>query len=315
MDALVVVDKPVGWTSHDVVARCRRIFSQRKAGHAGTLDPDATGVLLVGLGQVTRLLQFLSGLPKRYVGEVVLGAATSTLDASGELTAMWDMAGVGLAAARAAAARLTGDILQIPPMVSAVKVGGKRLYELARAGTEVDRAPRPVRVTRFDVSMAADQSVEHVGAGPVLAIDVECSSGTYVRELAAQLGASLGGGGYLRRLRRLAVGAFSVEEAVTLDELASTAKWPASLLTPAAALRGMPVARVGPSMAAEVSHGKVFSLQQLRDVGATGPGPWAVVSKEGDLLAVYKEHGSGLAKPVVVMVPGDVARALEPGRG
>jgi len=308
MDGLVVLDKPAGWTSHDVVARCRRIFSQRRVGHAGTLDPDATGVLLVGLGQVTRLLQFLSGLPKHYIGEVVLGAATSTLDASGELTATWDMGGVGLAAARAAAAGLTGDILQIPPMVSAVKVGGRRLYQLARAGTEVDRAPRPVRVTRFDVCMAADQSVEQVGSGPVLAIDVECSSGTYVRALAAELGAGLGGGGYLRRLRRLAVGAFSVEEALTLDELSDAATWPESVLTPAAALRGMPVAKAGPSMAAEVSHGRVLSLRQLHDAGVTGPGPWAVVSEEGDLLAVYEKHGSELAKPVVVMVPPEVAR-------
>ncbi len=154
VDGLVVIDKPTGCTSHDVVARCRRIFSQKKVGHAGTLDPDATGVLLVGLGQATRLLQWLTALPKRYTGEVVLGIATNTLDAGGEVTGKWDMSTVTLEAARAAAAQLTGEITQVPPMVSALKVGGRRLHELARAGVEVERAARPVTVGRFDVELA-----------------------------------------------------------------------------------------------------------------------------------------------------------------
>ena len=139
----MVVDKEAGWTSHDVVARCRRIFGQQRVGHAGTLDPDATGVLLVGLGRATRLMRFLTALPKTYEAEVVLGTATSTLDASGEVTGTWDMDGVSLAEVREAAAGLTGDIEQVPPMVSAVKVGGRRLHALAREGIEVERAARP----------------------------------------------------------------------------------------------------------------------------------------------------------------------------
>lgn len=129
VDGLVVVDKPAGMTSHDVVSRCRRIFDQRKVGHAGTLDPDATGVLLVGLGRATRLMQFMSGLDKSYTAEVVLGVATSTLDASGEVVGRWEMDSVTLEQARAAALALTGDIQQVPPMVSAVKVGGRRLHQ------------------------------------------------------------------------------------------------------------------------------------------------------------------------------------------
>ncbi|HEX9969626.1 MAG TPA: tRNA pseudouridine(55) synthase TruB, partial [Acidimicrobiales bacterium] len=137
VDGLVVVDKAAGWTSHDVVAKCRGIFGQKKIGHSGTLDPDATGVLLVGLGRVTRLLRFLTALPKSYTGEVVFGTATSTLDSSGEVVATFDMS-VSAEDVAAAASGLTGDIEQVPPMVSAVKVGGKRLHELARAGEEVE---------------------------------------------------------------------------------------------------------------------------------------------------------------------------------
>ena len=151
IDGLAVVDKPAGMTSHDVVARCRRLFGQKRVGHAGTLDPDATGVLLVGLGRATRLLQFQSGLPKSYRAEVVLGVATTTLDAAGEVTGRWDQRQVTLEEARRAAAGLTGTIWQVPPMVSAVKVGGRRLHQLARQGVEVERAARQVTVWRFDV--------------------------------------------------------------------------------------------------------------------------------------------------------------------
>ncbi len=150
VNGLVVVDKEAGWTSHDVVARCRRVFDQKRVGHAGTLDPDATGLLLVGLGRATRLLRFLTVLPKTYTTDIVLGTATSTLDASGEVVATFDMSGVGAADVAAAAAALTGEIEQVPPMVSAVKVGGRRLHELARQGVEVERKPRPVTVYRFD---------------------------------------------------------------------------------------------------------------------------------------------------------------------
>jgi tRNA pseudouridine55 synthase len=296
VDGLVVIDKPAGCTSHDVVARCRRIFSQKKVGHAGTLDPDATGVLLVGLGQATRLLQWLTGLPKRYTGEVVLGIATSTLDASGEVTGKWDMSAVTLEAARVAAAQLTGEITQVPPMVSALKVGGRRLHELARAGVEVERAPRPVTVRRFDLEWA-----EPAGPGPVLAIDVECGSGTYVRSLAADLGTLLGGGAHLRNLRRVSVGEFSVESALTLEELEASPARLDAVLAPAAALPGMEKAVASPEVAAAISHGRMLTADTLAGAGARGPGPWAVLAQDGRLLAVYQAHGAGQAKPAVVL--------------
>src|SRR5207302_10857472 len=170
VDGLVVVDKAAGWTSHDVVAKCRGIFGQKRVGHAGTLDPGATGVLLVGLGRVTRLLRYPGALPKTYTGEAVLGSETSTLDDEGEVTATYDMSGVRLEEVRAAAARFVGDIEQVPPMVSAVKVGGRRLHQLARAGEEVEREPRPVTVYRLDVRPGSEPGV--------FVIEVECSSGT-----------------------------------------------------------------------------------------------------------------------------------------
>jgi tRNA pseudouridine55 synthase len=270
---LVVVDKEPGWTSHDVVARCRRLFGQRRVGHAGTLDPDATGVLLVGLGRFTRTLRFLTALGKQYEGDVVLGTATSTLDASGDVVGTWDMDGVTLAEVRRAAATLTGPIEQIPPMVSAVKVGGRRLHELARAGVEVERKARPVTVDRFDVTGPTDSP-------GVFHVSIACSSGTYIRVLAADLGAALGGGAHLRALRRTAVGSFGVDEAHRLDELTE-----AHILTPVQALRDMPQVEVDDAGARQVSHGLALDKVVL---GATGDGPWALVDSRGRLLAVYE---------------------------
>jgi len=270
---LVVVDKEAGWTSHDVVARCRGIFGERRVGHAGTLDPDATGVLLVGLGRFTRVLRFLTSLPKSYEGEVVLGISTSTLDASGEVTGTWDMSGVTVADVRDAAATLTGVIEQVPPMVSARKVGGRRLHELARAGIEVEREARPVEISRFDVDPVAG------GEPGVYRIAVDCSTGTYVRALASDLGTALGGGAHLRRLRRIRVGSFSVDEARPLDQLG-----PASVLTPGRAVRDLPRVAVGADVARQVAHGLALDKVAL---GATGDGPWAVLDRRQRLLAVY----------------------------
>ncbi len=270
---LVVVDKEPGWTSHDVVARCRRLFGQRRVGHAGTLDPDATGILLVGLGRLTRTLRFLTMMGKQYEAEIVLGRATSTLDASGEVVGTWDMSQVTLTEVRAAAAALTGRIEQVPPMVSAVKVGGRRLHELARAGIEVERAARPVTVDRFEVLSSGD------GPG-VYRVVVECSSGTYVRVLAADLGAALGGGAHLRGLRRTRVGSFGLVEAHRLDELTD-----AHILTPVQALRDLSQVELDDAGARHVSHG--LALDKV-STGARGAGPWALVDRRGRLLAVYQ---------------------------
>jgi tRNA pseudouridine55 synthase len=282
---VAVVDKPSGWTSHDVVAKARGLLGTRRVGHAGTLDPDATGVLVLGVGRATRLLTYVSGLDKSYVGEVVVGTATSTLDASGKVTGTWDMAGVGLADVRAAAASLTGDVMQVPPMVSAKQVGGWRLHELARAGVEVERDAVAVRVERFEVA-------EPVAPG-VFPVSVACSSGTYVRSLAADVGTALGGGAHLRRLRRIAVGPFVSDEAVALEALSTD-----RLLPPVEALRGRPRVVVDDHLAALVRHGRVFDDEAL---GVAGDGPWAVVDGEGTLLAVYERHRGATIKPGVVM--------------
>jgi tRNA pseudouridine55 synthase len=283
-DGFAVIDKPAGWTSHDVVAKVRGVIRNKKVGHSGTLDPDATGVLLLGVGRVTRLLRFLTALPKRYVGEMVLGVETATLDAAGEVTATHDMAGVTDADVAAAAGAFVGEIAQVPPMVSAVRVGGRRLHELARRGEEVEREARPVTVHRLEV--------EPLGSEPgVYRLDVECSSGTYIRSLAADIGAALGGGAHLRNLRRTAIGAFTLAEATTIEGV--------TVRPPAEALRDYVSVTVSDELADAVGHGKVLPLDRL---GVSGAGPWAVLGPGGDLLAVYEPHERG-AKPAVVLAP------------
>ena len=285
VNGLVVVDKEAGWTSHDVVARCRRIFGQKRVGHAGTLDPDATGVLLVGLGRSTRLMRFLTALPKTYEAEVVLGTATSTLDASGEVTGTWDMEDVSLAAVREAAATLTGEIEQIPPMVSAVKVDGRRLHALAREGIEVERKARPVTVYRYDVMPGMTPGVFRV--------EVVCSSGTYVRVLAADLGEALGGGAHLRNLRRTRIGSFTTEDARLVDELT-----PAVVLTPAQAMRDLDQVVVPIDAQKLVARGLPLDRVPL---GVSGDGPWGLVDDAHHLLAVYEATETDRIKPAVVL--------------
>ena len=280
---LAVVDKPAGITSHDVVDQLRRRFGERRVGHAGTLDPDATGVLLVGVGSVTRLLRFLTELGKTYTAEVVLGMETTTLDAAGEATATHDMTGVTVDdARRAVAEHLTGEILQVPPMVSALKVGGRRLHELAREGIEVEREARPVTVWRFTVDATDDPLV--------LRIEVTCSSGTYVRTLAADLGRLLGGGAHLRSLRRTASGSFTVEEAAPPETC--------ELLPPPAALRDRTQVVVDDDTAAFVRNGRVLPA-------FAGPPPWAVSDPQGRLLALYEPFRVAEAKPAVVLSSGE----------
>jgi tRNA pseudouridine55 synthase len=283
---LVVVDKEAGWTSHDVVARCRRIFGQRRVGHAGTLDPDATGVLLVGLGRATRLLRFLTPLRKTYTTDIVLGTATSTLDASGEVTATYDMTSVTPEAVRVAAAQLTGDIEQVPPMVSAVKVGGRRLHELARQGVEVERPARPVTVHRFETE-------PEPGRPGVYRADIECSSGTYVRVLAADLGLALGGGAHVANLRRTRIGSFGGPEMRPLELIG-----PDAVLTPAQAMRDLDFVRVQADTQGAVRTGLPLDRVPL---GAAGDGPWAILDERGNLLAVYEATGTDRIKPVVVL--------------
>jgi tRNA pseudouridine55 synthase len=292
-DGFAIVDKPPGMTSHDVVGRVRKQLHERRVGHAGTLDPDATGVLLLGIGRATRLLQFLSGRDKTYEAEIVLGVETDTLDAAGIVVATHDMRAVTDAEVVAATQRFVGDIDQVPPMVSAIKIGGRRLHELARAGVEVERPPRRVHVARFDIVAATpDAGVAEDNVRVYRAV-VDCSSGTYVRSLAADLGRALGGGAHLRALRRTRVGHFTIDEACPLDEL--------SVRPMLEAMRGTPSVTVGPPIEALVRNGRVFDRDDL-DAGA-GDEPFCVVSPAGDLLAVYASHGPQRVKPVVVLVP------------
>lgn len=209
---LAVVDKPAGVTSHDVVAQLRRRFDERQVGHAGTLDPDATGVLLVGVGKATKLLRFLTALGKSYTGQVRLGVTTDTLDSAGSVTATFEMGGVSVEdARRLAAAHLTGPIMQVPPMVSALKLNGTRLHELARQGIEVERESR--RVTIHSMTLTQWDA-------PFLELNVHCSKGTYVRTLAEDLGHRIGCGAHVVGLRRTSVGPYGEETGfVTLDEL------------------------------------------------------------------------------------------------
>lgn len=292
IDGLVVVDKPAGWTSHDVVARLRRVHGQRRVGHAGTLDPAATGVLLVGLGRVTRLLRFLSDAGKAYRGVVVLGIATDTLDADGTVTAERPMP-VTREEVEAAAAGFVGDIEQVPPMVSAVRIGGRRLHELAREGVEVDRPARPVRIERLEVEAFA------AGPHPQATIRLECSSGTYVRTLAADLGAALGGPAHLASLRRLAVASFGLDEAHTLEEIEADPA--AHVLDPATAMRDLPVIRADRELAVAVARGTPIGGDAVPGPGA-GPGPFAVLGPDGELLAVHERRGA-MTRAAVVLPP------------
>ena len=292
VDGLVVVDKPAGCTSHDVVARMRKVYGQRPVGHAGTLDPDATGVLLVGLGRATRLLRYLQDAGKAYRARVVFGVATDTLDASGavlERAAMQLTSDQVVQAARA----FVGDIEQIPPMVSAIKIDGRKLYELARAGQVVERAPRRVRIETLVVEDFVD------GAYPEATIRIDCSSGTYVRSLAADLGTALGGCAHLGELRRLRVGSFVLDESHSLDAIEAAPEQ--FVLTPAAALRDMPEVVVAGEQSRAIAHGATFAAPALLGE-LDAPGPFAVVDEHGELLAVYERRGAGV-KPAVVVAP------------
>ena len=286
IDGYVVIDKPAGITSHDVVARARRALMTRRIGHAGTLDPGATGVLVLGVGRATRLLRFVSDLPKTYRGEIVFGTTTSSLDDEGEVTGQFAMSDLDPERVRETSRQFVGTTEQIPPMVSAIKVDGRRLYELARQGVEIERAPRTVTVTRFDLEPSDDPLV--------FRFVVDCSSGTYVRALAADLGVALGGGAHLRGLRRESIGPFVVEDAVELDAL-SRADVGSSL----GLVRHLDVVVVTDELIEDIAHGKILERRVLEVVGE---GPWALSSGDARLLGVYEPWTKERIKPAVVLI-------------
>ena len=288
-DGLLVVDKPAGWTSHDVVARVRRLARTRKVGHAGTLDPMATGVLLLGLGRATRLLGHLALTDKDYDARVRLGETTVTDDAEGELVSRRDPSGVGEGALLAALAALTGEVDQVPSAVSAVKVGGVRSYARVRAGQDVALPPRRVTVSRLQLLARR---------GPDLELAVTCSSGTYVRALARDLGEALGVGAHLTALRRTRVGPFGLAQAHELAALATAEAAPvdAAVVPLADAVAAaFAVRRLDDAEATALSHGRRLAPSGTSGtVGAFAP--------DGRCVALLEDRG-GAARPTVVFAP------------
>jgi tRNA pseudouridine55 synthase len=288
VDGLAVVDKPAGMTSHDVVARFRRIAQTRRVGHAGTLDPMATGVLILAVGRATRLLNYLNLEAKSYSACIRLGQSTTTDDAEGEVISGAPAQHLTEAQIRLALERFVGEIMQTPASVSAIKVGGERAYKLARAGETIELAARPVTVSRFDAV-----SLHSTGAFVDVDVEVDCSSGTYVRALARDVGAVLGVGGHLTRLRRTRVGRFGIEQAVTLEQLAASTD-PVAVSMADAVRASMPVRQVTADEVSELSFGRALSgLDQGPTVAAIGP--------DGEVVALVRDDG-GVARPILVFV-------------
>lgn len=314
LSGLLVIDKPSGPTSHDVVDRIRKVYDTRRVGHAGTLDPTATGILLVGLGRATRLLTFLQSLAKTYRAAAKFGVSTSTQDAEGEVLSTVSSK-VNRAQLESAAARFSGKIRQVPPMVSAVKVNGEPLYKAARRGQEVERKARSVRIYDFEVE-------DFDSRQQVAKIFVRCSSGTYVRTLASDLGDALEVGAHLISLRRLSIGSFGEDESVRLEELEEIGlKASLERVIPMSdAMRDFPSVSLDADGRVAVSHGKSLALELLdprvgelpvsqntpgprptHEAGMAAGIPVAVLDERGDLIAVYRKTNKVL-KPEAVLI-------------
>jgi len=283
---LVIVDKPGGMTSHDVVARIRRLAGTRRVGHAGTLDPMATGVLVVGVEKATRLLGYLSLTEKEYVATIRLGQSTTTDDAEGEPSGGAPASGVSADALRTEIARLTGEIRQVPPGVSAIKVGGQRAYKLTRAGAAPELAARPVTVYEFTVTALRP-------LGDFLDIDatIRCSSGTYIRALARDLGAALGTGGHLTSLRRTAVGPYRLDQAHTLEDLSERTR-----VTPIAeaAAAAFPRVDLTADDARRLSQGARIPVPPSPAAEEGPAAPMAAFAPDGTLVALVTEEAGRL---------------------
>ena len=277
---MVLIDKPAGMTSHDVVAQLRKRFGERRIGHAGTLDPDATGVLVVGVGNATRLLRFAMSSFKTYEVEIVLGIETDTLDSSGEVVAEHQMSVEAIQVTEAARA-LTGEIEQIPPMVSARRVGGRRLHELAREGKEVEREARSVTIRKFDIKATTDPLI--------WSAVIDCSAGTYIRSLGADLGTALHGGAHIRNLRRTQSGVFGIQESGAILE--------APLQPVLELVRGLDRVVLTDQEAAVVQNGG-----RLRPERMEGAGPWALTDSSENLIAVHEKIDDQVV--VGVVIPG-----------
>ena len=289
-DGLIVVDKPAGMTSHDVVARIRRLARTRRVGHGGTLDPMATGVLIIGVNRATRLLTYVIGSAKSYTATIRLGQSTITDDAEGEVTATAPVAGVAEAAIRAGLAAQRGEIDQVPSAVSAIKVNGQRAYKRVRDGEAVDLPSRRVTISRLDILdiRRGDEAIE-------VDIDVACSSGTYIRAIARDLGAALAVGGHLSALRRTAVGDLTLADALTLEQLEQRAPDVVGLPMAAAARQAFPQRTATPEEARVLSHGGTLAPAGI-------DGPYAVFDPAGEVLAIVSER-EGRARAEIVLAP------------
>jgi tRNA pseudouridine55 synthase len=297
---IALVDKPQDWTSHDVVAKSRRLFSTRKVGHAGTLDPMATGLLVLGINSSTRLLTYLVGLDKEYTATIRLGASTITDDAEGDILGYAPDAQISRVAGddiTAGIVALTGEIMQVPSSVSAIKIDGQRSYARVRSGEAVELAARPVTVSEFEVLGRRNLEVD---GHSVIDVDVRvvCSSGTYIRALARDLGFSLGVGGHLTALRRTRVGAFSVDEAAPFDPQAAAP----ALLAPAVA-----AGRIFPTIQLDAEKSLALTQGKRPEVSAAEGGPQAVVDPEGRLVGLVSVS-KGIAR-TIVNFPADEEKA------
>ncbi|MDQ0077321.1 tRNA pseudouridine(55) synthase TruB [Arthrobacter oryzae] len=304
LSGLVIVDKPQGWTSHDVVGRMRRLAGTRKVGHAGTLDPMATGVLVLGINKATRLLTYIVGTSKTYTATIRLGESTVTDDAEGEVVSTKSASAVTEDAIQAGVAALTGEIQQVPSSVSAIKVNGERAYARVRSGEDVKLAARPVTIHRFDV-----HAVRPERDGEVLDVDVtvECSSGTYIRALARDLGEALGTGGHLTALRRTQVGPYTLDQARTLEQLAEELE----VLEMSLAARAlMPNRELSEDETNEISFGRRIAAGVAAGTpdAATADKPAAAFAPDGSLVALLADAGS-YAKPVLVFAPSNEQQA------
>lgn len=285
----LVIDKPAGWTSHDVVGRVRRIIGERRVGHAGTLDPAAVGVLPIAVGLATRTVEYLSDAPKAYVGDITFGVTTDSADIDGEVTAIRDASGLLESDVRAALATFRGEQMQVPPMHSAIRIAGERLYERARRGEEIDVPPRPITI--YAIELCAWEP-------PVARVFVSCSKGTYIRSLARDLGEVVGTGAYLSNLVRVQSGPFTLEDAIRIDELEEmieTLPWEEIAAHPDAALEDWPAIVLDTPGATAFRQGRTVA------VGCV-PGAIRVYDMDGNWLGVARGEDGGVSlRPVKVV--------------
>ncbi len=286
---LVLIDKPAGLTSHDVIARLRKIYGQKRIGHAGTLDPEATGLLVVALGNITRLLDHFQAKTKKYSGEVVFGIETDSYDSTGAVVSKVEVPSLDLGLLGRTIAGMHGEISQLPPVVSALKVDGKRLYQYHRESLAVEIKPRNIHINSLSFSQADEPNV--------IRIEVVCGAGTYIRSIAHDLGQALGVGAHLRNLRRLQSGSFSVDEARSIEDIGND-----TTMHPASALRDFTVVGLGGSLVSRARDGSKVVLEGMTsDQVVLFDAGQGLLTEWGQLVGLYKRHSGDVYEPSVIL--------------